>query len=105
MTTVTGDNLQTIVTEATKPVFVDLYADWCGPCKMIAPIVDELEKEYGDKIEFVKLNVDENPVSTAAFGVRSIPTLLIFDKGSVVKKHSGAIPKTKIVELFQNFLV
>jgi thioredoxin 1 len=105
MTTVTTDNLQTIVTESTKPVFVDLYAEWCGPCKMISPIVDELAKEYGDKIEFVKLNVDENPVSAAAFGVRSIPTLLVFDKGELVKRHSGAIPKIKIVELFQNFLI
>ena len=105
MLNITHDNLEDVIKESTKPVFVDMYTDWCGPCKMIAPIIDELANEYGEKIEFVKLNVDENPVSAAAFGVRSIPTLLVFDKGELVKKQAGAMPRAKIVDLFQKYLV
>jgi thioredoxin 1 len=105
MLNLTEDNLVNIVKESNKPVFVDMYAEWCGPCKMISPIVDELAKEHGDQIEFVKVNVDENPTSAAAFGVRSIPALLVFKDGVVVKKHAGAIPKSMIVELYKKYLV
>jgi len=100
-----NDNLEAQIKSAGKPVLVDMYAEWCGPCKMIAPIIDELIKEYEGKIEIIKVNVDENPVSTAAFGIRSIPTLLVFDKsGELKKKQAGAIPKSKIVELFESYL-
>ena len=100
------DNLQELVASAGKPVLVDMYAEWCGPCKMIGPIIDDLIKEYEGKVEIIKGNVDENPVSAAAFGVRSIPTLLVFDKsGELKKKQAGAIPKSKIVELFEGYIV
>lgn len=102
---ITKDNLEEIVKESTKPVFVDMYADWCNPCKMISPIIDELTNEYGDKVEFIKVNIEENPLSTAAYGIRSIPALLVFNEGKLVKTHFGAMPKARIVELFQNYLI
>lgn len=100
-----NDNLQEMIKSAGKPVLVDMYADWCGPCKMIGPIIDDLISEYEGKLEIIKVNVDENPKSTAALGVRSIPTLLVFDKnGELVKKQAGAIPKSQIVALFASQL-
>jgi thioredoxin 1 len=103
MAELTKDNLMELINGTEKPVLVDMYAEWCGPCKMITPIIDELIQEYEGKVEIIKVNVDDNPLSAAAFGVRSIPTLLVFDKkGELVKKHSGAMPKSKIVELFSN---
>jgi thioredoxin 1 len=105
MIELSNDNLNQLISESGKVVLVDMYADWCGPCKMITPIIDELSKEYDGKLEVIKVNVDENPVSAAAFSVRSIPTLLVFDKtGELLKKQTGAIPKMKIVELFENYL-
>lgn len=100
-----NDNLEAYVKSIGKPVLVDMYAEWCGPCKMIAPIIDELIKEYEGKVEIIKVNVDDNPVSAAAFGVRTIPTMLVFDNsGELKKKQSGAMPKSKIIELFENYL-
>lgn len=105
MLNLTEDNLEAIVEESNKPVFVDMYADWCGPCKMIAPIVEQLSKEYGDKVEFISVNVDSNPTSTASYGVRSIPTLMVFENGELVKKQTGAVPKSKLVEMIQSYIV
>ena len=100
------DNLKELIDSAGKPVLVDMYAEWCGPCKMIGPIIDDLIKEYEGKVEIIKVNVDENPNSAAAFGIRSIPTLLVFDNsGELKKKQSGAIPKSKIVEMFESYIV
>jgi thioredoxin 1 len=89
----TDANFDQIV-NGDKPVLVDFWAEWCGPCKMIGPVVEELAGEYEGKAVVAKLNVDENPTVTARFGVRSIPTLLVFKSGQIVDKQIGAVPKS-----------
>ena len=81
------------VIKSETPVLVDFWADWCGPCKMIAPMVDELSGEYEGKVKFTKLDVDSNPQTAMAYGIRSIPTLLIFKDGKPVGQVVGAVPK------------
>ena len=90
---VTDMTFENEVLQSNTPVLVDFWAVWCGPCKMIAPSVDELSTEYDGKVKFAKLNVDFNPRTSAKYGVRSIPTLLIFKGGSPVGQVVGAVPK------------
>lgn len=91
---ITDDSFDAEVVQSDTPVLVDFWAEWCGPCKMIAPIVEELAEEFGDKIKFTKLDVDTNPQSAMNFGIRGIPTLLIFNDGKPVETVVGAVPKS-----------
>jgi len=91
---ITDDSFNAEVIQSDTPVLVDFWAEWCGPCKMIAPIVEELAEEFGDKIKFTKLDVDANPQSAMNFGIRGIPTLLIFNGGKPVETVVGAVPKS-----------
>ena len=93
---VTDQNFNEEVIESSKPVLVDFWAEWCGPCKMIAPSLEELADDYKDSIDVAKLNVDENPNIASDFSIRSIPTLLIFKDGSPVSQIVGAVPKSTI---------
>ncbi len=93
---ITDSNFEELVISSKIPVLVDFWAEWCGPCKMIGPVVDELAGEYEGKALIGKVNVDENPETAARFMVRSIPTLLIVKGGEVVDKQVGAVPKSTL---------
>ncbi|MGH2958931.1 MAG: thioredoxin [Solirubrobacterales bacterium] len=96
ITTVTDDNFQSAVVENYTPVLVDFWAPWCGPCRMVAPVLEEIAKERGDDLQIVKLNIDENPQTAAKFQVMSIPTLILFKDGDVAHKVIGALPKRRL---------
>jgi thioredoxin 1 len=94
--TITDDSFETEVLQSDKPVIVDFWATWCGPCKMIAPILEELAEEYGDKLKVAKLDVDANNKTAAKYNIMSIPSLLFFRNGEVVDQVVGALPKAQI---------
>jgi thioredoxin 1 len=94
---VDDSNFDEIVVKSTKPVMVDFWAEWCGPCRMIAPIVEEISKEYSDRAVVVKCDVDNSPGVAAKYGIRNIPTVLYFKDGNVADKQVGAVPKNNFV--------
>lgn len=85
------------VLKSEKPVLLDFWAEWCGPCKMIAPILDEVSATYKDKVQIVKLNVDENPATPPKFNIRGIPTLILFKNGAVAAQKVGAVSKSQLI--------
>ena len=95
---VTDQSFQVDVLDSRTPVVVDFWAEWCGPCRMIAPSLEELANEYNGKLMIAKMNIDENPQTPTRYGVRGIPTLMIFRNGQVAATKIGALPKTKIKE-------
>jgi len=96
--TITDNNFESEVIKSDKPVLIDFWAAWCGPCKMIAPIVEEIASDYQDKVKVGKLDVDENQETSIKYGVRSIPTLLIFKDGKLKETIIGAVPKSQIIQ-------
>lgn len=94
----TDANFKTEALESDKPVLVDFYADWCGPCKMMAPIIDELAKEYEGSVKIGKLNIDDNPETTKQYRVMSIPTMIIFKNGEAVDNVVGVVSKNVLKE-------
>ncbi len=101
---VTDDSFQADVLGSSTPVIVDFWAEWCGPCKMIAPSLEDLETELGDKIVVAKLNIDDNPVTPSNYGVRGIPTLMVFKDGEVAGTKIGALPKSKLFDWVESVI-
>jgi thioredoxin 1 len=93
---VSDTTFESEVLKATSPVVVDFWAEWCGPCRMIAPALEEIAGSLDGKVKFVKLNVDENPKTAAKYGIQSIPTLMIFKNGQMASRQIGALPKQKL---------
>ncbi|MCD6346786.1 MAG: thioredoxin [Bacteroidales bacterium] len=101
---VTDATFEETVVKAGKPAIVDFWAEWCGPCRMIGPIVKELAEEYGDKIVVAKLDVDSNPATPGKYGIRNIPTILFFNNGELADKQVGVVPKAAIAQKLSNLL-
>jgi thioredoxin 1 len=93
---VTDDDFEEVVLRSSEPVLVDYWAEWCGPCKVITPLLDEIAAEYGDKIKVAKLNIDDNPATPPKYGIRGIPTLMLFKDGNVEATKVGAMSKSQL---------
>lgn len=101
---VTDNEFKEEVLESDVPVLVDFWAPWCGPCRMVAPVVDEIAEQYAGQIKVFKLNTDENPNTASQYGIRSIPTLMIFKGGQRVDMVVGAVPKTTLASTLEKYL-
>lgn len=101
---VTDSNFETLILKSEVPAIVDFWASWCAPCRAIAPIVDEMAAEYTGKVRVAKMNVDDNPATPGKYGVRGIPTLILFKNGKVVDQLVGAVPKNQIKDLIEKGL-
>ncbi|HAN46522.1 MAG TPA: thioredoxin [Cyanobacteria bacterium UBA8156] len=101
---VTDASFETDVLQSEVPVLVDFWAPWCGPCRMVAPVVDEIAEQYAGKLKVVKLNTDDNPNVASQFGIRSIPTLMIFKGGNKVDVVVGAVPKATLANTIEKYL-
>ena len=102
--TVTDQDFETAVLQADGPVLVDFWAEWCGPCRMIAPALEEIAAELGDKVTIAKINIDENPATPGKYGVRGIPTMLLFKGGEAVAQKVGAAPRGQIQQWLEGQL-
>jgi thioredoxin 1 len=100
----TDQNFDEIVLQSEKPVIVDFWAEWCGPCRMVGPIVEEIGKDYQGRAIVGKLDVDSNPAVTQKFGIRNIPTVLYFKNGEIADKQVGAVPKSNLVNKLEALL-
>ena len=98
------DSFENEVLKSEQPVMVDFWAPWCGPCKALSPVIEELAAAYGDRVKFTKCNVDDNPLTPGNFGIRSIPTLIFFKSGEVSDQIVGAVAKSKIEEAISRIL-
>jgi len=101
---VTDDSFEQEVLQSSHPVLVDYWADWCGPCKMIAPVLDEIADEYDGKVRIAKLNIDENPNTPPRYGIRGIPTLMLFKQGEVEATKVGAVSKSQLTAFIDSNL-
>jgi thioredoxin 1 len=101
---ITDENFKTEILEANLPALVDFWAAWCGPCRAIAPVVEELAKDYAGKVKVAKMNVDENSKTPVKYGIRAIPTLILFKNGDVVDQITGAVSKSQIDNAIKKML-
>ncbi len=101
---ISDQTFEETILKSDKPVLVDFWAEWCGPCKMIAPILDEIAEEYADRIRIAKLNIDENPATPPKYGIRGIPTLMLFKDGNVEATKVGAVSKSQLTAFIDSNL-